>query len=311
VKVSLKKTIIVTFDLLLAVYLVMAFAAFNKPVESNNVCRKVSIGMENDGNSGFIDAKEIKRRLQNEGIYPVGKPMRYVDARKIEDRLKMSPFVKSAECYKTQDGQVFINITQLLPVIRIKADNGDDYYVDDKNSIMPNSSYTSDLIIATGHITRAFATNYMSPLGKAFMSNDLWKNLVEQIHVLPDNGIEIVPRVGEHVVHLGRLPEVRTRRDREKAISEFVERKMTRLEKFYKYGLSHAGWNKYYYIDMEFDNQIICKKRQVSAHHANTPAATVSNVNQTESNDTGQQKQPSRDTPDPKTQQAEHKKKIS
>ena len=39
-------------------------------------------------------------------------------------------------------------------------------------------------------------------------------------------------------------------------------RKMDRLEKFYKYGLSQAGWNKYSYINVEFDNQIICKKRQ-------------------------------------------------
>ncbi|MBF1500255.1 MAG: cell division protein FtsQ, partial [Prevotella pallens] len=26
-------------------------------------------------------------------------------------------------------------------------------------------------------------------------------------------------------------------------------------------GLSQAGWNKYSYIDVEFDNQIICKRR--------------------------------------------------
>ena len=37
---------------------------------------------------------------------------------------------------------------------------------------------------------------------------------------------------------------------------------MDRLEKFYKYGLSQAGWNKYSYINIVFDNQIICKKRQ-------------------------------------------------
>lgn len=36
---------------------------------------------------------------------------------------------------------------------------------------------------------------------------------------------------------------------------------MDRLKKFYIYGLSQAGWNKYSYIDVEFDNQIICKKR--------------------------------------------------
>jgi cell division protein FtsQ len=32
------------------------------------------------------------------------------------------------------------------------------------------------------------------------------------------------------------------------------------MRKFYLYGLNKAGWNKYSYINVEFDNQIICKK---------------------------------------------------
>ena len=32
--------------------------------------------------------------------------------------------------------------------------------------------------------------------------------------------------------------------------------------KFYQYGLSKVGWNKYSYINLEFDNQIICKKNK-------------------------------------------------
>ena len=51
---------------------------------------------------------------------------------------------------------------------------------------------------------------------------------------------------------------------REQAINDFVNKKMNRLEKFYKYGLSQAGWNKYSYINIEFDNQIICKKHKNS-----------------------------------------------
>lgn len=31
--------------------------------------------------------------------------------------------------------------------------------------------------------------------------------------------------------------------------------------KFYKYGLSKVGWNKYSYIDVELDNQIVCTLR--------------------------------------------------
>lgn len=248
-------------DVVLGIYLVLAFTAFNKPDETRTKCTKVNISIADENNNGFITVAEIKKRLVDGGIYPKGMPLRYVDARKIEERLKTSPFVKTAECYKTQDGQVFINITQLLPVIRIKADNGDDYYVDDKNSVMPNSSYVSNLIIASGSITPSFATNYISPMGKALMANDVWRNLIEQIHVLPDGGVELVPRVGDHIVYIGRLPDFQKKVSHEKLISDFINNKMNRLMKFYKYGLSYAGWNKYSYINLEFDNQIICKKR--------------------------------------------------
>ena len=145
--------------------------------------------------------------------------------------------------------------------MRIKSENGEDYYIDDQNCIMPNSHYTSDLIIATGKMSKNFAKNYVAPVSKVLMSNPLWLNLVEQINILPDKGIEIVPRIGDHIVLLGRLPYSNNKEKRTELITNFVEKKMERLEKFYKYGLNQAGWNKYSYINLEFDNQIICKKK--------------------------------------------------
>lgn len=116
------------------------------------------------------------------------------------------------------------------------------------------------MIIATGYINKWYAQKYVSLLSKALMTNELWRNQIEQINVLQDKGIELVPRVGNHVVYLGNLPEANAVEKREKDIQDFVNRKMSRLENFYKYGLSKAGWNKYSYINLEFDNQIICKK---------------------------------------------------
>ena len=147
-----------------------------------------------------------------------------------------------------------------MPIVRIKSINNEDYYVDDHYQIMPNTKYTSDMIIATGYINKWYAQKYVSLLSKALMTNELWRNQIEQINVLQDKGIELVPRVGNHVVYLGNLPEANAVEKREKDIQDFVNRKMSRLENFYKYGLSKAGWNKYSYINLEFDNQIICKK---------------------------------------------------
>ena len=264
-RINWKKSLLVTVDIVLAVYLLCAFTVFNKPDETARVCTKAKIVVADESSNGFINANEITKRLKSACLYPLGKLMRDINAREIEEKLKKSPFVKTAQCYKTEDGEVNVSITQLLPVIRVKADNGDDYYLDDKDCIMPNSLYTSDLIIATGNIPRWFARRYISPLGKAIMGNDMWKNLVVQVNVLPDRSIEIVPRIGDHIVHLGPLPEANSKEKRQELINQFVDRKLTRLEKFYKYGLAQAGWNKYSYIDIEFDNQIICRKTKETA----------------------------------------------
>lgn len=260
-KVSVSKVLLVAADTVLAVYLVLALAVFDKKGTPDTRCTGVKIDIADDAVNGFIDAREIKRRLVADGIYPIGKPLESIDTRRIEDMLKASPFVESAECYKTLRGNVYVSVTQRMPVIRIKADNGDDYYVDDNDRIMPKSDYTSDLVIVSGSVSRKFATDYISALGKALMANEMWSNLIEQIHVCPDRGIEIIPRVGDHVVYIGRLPDGEKRDEREKAIAAFIDRKLTRLVKFYKYGLSQVGWNKYSYINIEFDNQIICKKK--------------------------------------------------
>ncbi len=259
-RINWKKTIIIMLDIAIGIYLVFAFTKFNKPDESGKVCTKVNINIQDEMTNGFLDAKEIKKRLETKKLYPLEMPLHQVNARKIEEFLKQSPFVKSAECYKTQDGLVDISLTQRMPIVRIKSINNEDYYVDDHCQIMPNTRYTSDMIIATGHISKWYAKKYISLLSKALMTNEFWRNQIEQINVLPDKGIELIPRVGNHIIYIGYLPETNLAGKREKDIQVFINRKMTRLESFYKYGLSQAGWNKYSYINLEFDNQIICKK---------------------------------------------------
>ncbi len=246
---SWKKTAIITVDAILAVYLLLAITAFNRPDELNNVCGEVSINIQEGLAKGFLNANEIRSQLQRAKLYPLGDPMEQVNTRKIEESLLKNPFVEKAECYKTQTGRVNIELTQRLPVIRVKSDNGDDYYVDEYGNIMPNTSYTSDLVIATGPISRKYAQKVLTRIGNFLIHDQLWRSQAEQIIVLNDGTIEMVPRVGNHIVYLGNPTE--------------LDKKFDRLEKFYRYGLSKAGWNKYSYISLEFNNQIICKKRKL------------------------------------------------
>ena len=257
----LKEILSVTTCVVVAVYVVLALTSFNNPKETHPQCTKVIINVEDESTNGFLSAGEIKRILERNRLYPYKKRMDDINPRDIEDKLKDSPFVNTAQCYKTKDGCVFVSITQRLPIIRVKNVSGDDYYLDDHGGIMPNSKYTSDLIIATGYISKWYARRYLSLLAIEIMKDEFWRNQIVQINIRRDLGVELVPRVGDHIVYLGSLPQTKYINRRKAMIAGFVDQKLDRLRKFYKYGLSQAGWNKYSYIDLEFDNQIICKKK--------------------------------------------------
>lgn len=242
-----KKALLVAADTLLAAYLVVAVTAFTKPYDPSRVCTEVHIDVSDGSDDGFLTADETKALLLRMKLYPLGKRMDGIDARQLEEALCKSPFVNEAQCYKTAGGHVCIRLTQRTPVMRVKADNGEDYYVDNKGGIMPNTKYVADITIATGAISHKYAQRVLAPLGNVLAADRFWRDQVVQVNVLADGTVELVPRVGDHIVYLGE--------------PKGVERKLSRLLKFYKYGLGKAGWNKYSVVSVEFDNQIICKKR--------------------------------------------------
>jgi len=257
----LKKISLIILDVLLMGYLVLAITSFNKPDETAIVCNSVYIDIVDASSSGFIDKDEVLSRMRKYNIYPKGKAFDDIDCRKIEDVLSGTPFVRTVDCFKNQNGDVTVSVTQRMPVLRIKANDGADYYIDDKDCIMPKSECTADLIVATGSFTAEYAKGRLSPFARALMNNAFTRNLVEQIHVTEDKGIEIVPRLGSHIVYLGPLPSGETSEETKQMIEDFAEEKFTTLEKFYKYGLSQkAGWDVYSDINLEYDNQIICKR---------------------------------------------------
>ena len=81
-----------------------------------------------------------------------------------------------------------------------------------------------------------------------FLQEDrFWREQVEQIHVTPKQEIVLVPRIGNHIIEIGK--------------ADNLEKKLAKLEEFYKEGLSKVGWNKYNKINIEFDKQVICTKK--------------------------------------------------
>ena len=286
IRINWKYCALIVIDLVIAVYLVIAMTSWNKPDEKPRLCNKVEINIEDENENGFLKTAEVKTLLEKKSLYPLNRRTDEINTREIENILLKTAFVNTAQCYITTEGNVKLSLTQRTPIVRVKAESGEDYYIDDNGGVMPNSQYTSDMIIVTGLLNKQYACKYISILASTIMADDLWRNQIEQINVLKDKTIEIVPRVGDHIINIGMLPNSRYPERRKELVSEFVKKQLQRIELFYKYGLSEAGWNKYSYISVEFANQVICTNRDGQKHQIARPIAIAQPAPQPENSTT-------------------------
>ena len=272
----MKKAFFIISDIIIGVYLVLAITSWNKPAPAVKDCQKVTIRIADENNYGFLTKVEIQRLLKQRGLYPLGQPITATNPRKIETELKRMPFVSDAQCSVTQQGHVYITVMQRTPLIRIKNILNQDFYIDDNGGIMPNSQYVSNLMIATGYINKSYATKYISVIAHFLMEDELWSKEIEQINITRDKQVELIPRNSEHVVNIGKMPQINDADPPSKkyvAINDYLKRQLTRLELFYRYvpqtleppipndTTNALNSQSYDYIDLEYNNQIICQRR--------------------------------------------------
>lgn len=243
----IKKILFALSVALIAAYLILSATAFN--VEPHGqVCKDFDLLIKDSVNARFVTKKEVTAILKKDETYPVGRPMEAIVCKTMEETLAKHPLIDEVECYKTPNGKVTIEVTQRIPVMRVMARNGENYFIDNKGGIMPSQAKcVAHLAIATGNVDKAFATNELYAFAQYLRKNKFWNAQIEQINVLPTKEIELVPRVGNHIVFLGKMDD--------------YENKLERLKHFYKKGLNKVGWNKYKRINVEFGNQIICTRK--------------------------------------------------
>jgi cell division protein FtsQ len=77
--------------------------------------------------------------------------------------------------------------------------------------------------------------------------DNFWSAQIDQIWIDQDNEIDLIPRVGNQVIHLGTI--------------ENLDGKLRNLAAFYEKVLPEVGWNKYSVINLEYKDEIVCKRR--------------------------------------------------
>lgn len=244
----LKKVLIIIFVLVTGSYLILAMTHFNL-YPSNLKCNKIEIIIKDSSDIDLFTKCCVAGILRDHHIQLVGAPMNKINTRLLESTIRRYPLVQSVECYKTLGGKVLIQIVQRIPVLHVMNGDGANYFLDRAGHVLPAKGMAIYRPVVTGKVDKVFATKILYKIGNYIYDNVFWRSLIEQINLLPSWNIELVPRIGNHIVYLGHADNYGT--------------KLNRLKIFYEKGLNRIGWNKYSRISLEFGNQIICTKREV------------------------------------------------
>ena len=246
-----------------AIYLVI-IPLFFAQMHYSEPCKKISITIADSSDYHFVTKRDIQNTIINSNRNLLGKTVRDIKIDEIEKTLDRYRELKIAEAFISIDGTLHIYTDQRTPIMRVMANNGGDYYVDNEGVVVRRRNlYTPRLHIVGGNINISQAMlNGVSVLDTSIKytilkdiyylvnylnSDNFWSAQIDQIFVDSYDEIDLIPRVGNHIIHLGS--------------AEDYKDKLRNLRVFYDKVLPEVGWDKYSNINLAFKDQIVCKRR--------------------------------------------------
>ena len=216
----------------------------------------------------FIDKDEVTEVVNDLGYLKDSTLMVNVDPRRIEHVLENNAFIQSAEVYEQLNGVLHADVKVRQPILRIYTQTGQSVYLDDEGKFMPLShQYAARTPITNGYVS----VNLRSLIGRNILEiadslehpdiavirelylivnkcreDEFWKAQFNQFYVNANHEIEIIPRVGDHIVLVGDAKN--------------IDKKLNKLRLFYNKGLNKTGWNEYKTINLKYANQVVCSK---------------------------------------------------
>jgi cell division protein FtsQ len=250
-------------SIVIPVLYLVAMPAWLTSRSNSIICSGISIEIVDSAYYNLVTKREIINLVNSSGIGIIGGDFKKISLDEIEQKIAKLRELKVAEVYTTVDGSLNIYADQRNPIMRVITGGGD-YFVDDEGVVIRRRKlYTPRLQVVEGNVRiTSQMLNGVSVLDTAIkksilkdiyqlvkftMEDNFWAAQIDQFYVDNKNEIDLIPRLGNHKIHLGTI--------------ENYEGKLRNLETFYREVLPEAGWNKYDLINLEFKDQIVCRKR--------------------------------------------------
>ena len=226
-------------------------------------CLGLEITIADSSKHRFVTENDILNAVRSTGIKISGKKLNEIPLALVEEKVKSFRELKTAEVWYSNDRKVHIWCDQREPVIRVVASYGGDFFIDREGVIMRRHNlYTphlqileADMIFNPAQMTgmNIYESDKTADLVEAmelirYIRNDsFWNSMIDYLSMSRDGRITMVPRIGRHVIKLGK--------------PENYEEKLDNLLVFYREAMPKAGWDTYKAINLEYKGQIVCQRR--------------------------------------------------
>lgn len=253
-----KRSILATIFIITAVVLVSGYIIYANwsfsSIDKQIICKNLEIKFLDKEKIKLISQTDIAEILVRENLNPIGILYGKIYTEKIEKAILKNPMVKSVECYKTPSGIIYLEVKQRIP--RFIVLGSQNQYVDDDKMFFPVSLNNAvDVPVVTGLVTKKIIDNNLFDFVNYIADDSFWDAQIEQIHIRPDQKVELITRVGDAVILMGSLDN--------------YEKKLTKLFRLYHQVFNNIGWNKYETINLQFKEQIVCKHRKNKSTNIN------------------------------------------
>lgn len=235
---------ILSFLLLFSIIILFRFSYVS---QQSDFCEQINIEI-NDFDHSLITTDEVRNILANVEKNLDSIPLSEIPFFELEQSLENHCYIKNAEVYFDSFGNINVDVENKVPIVRIHKENGDDFYLDKEGSKFPvSSNYTKNVLVANGFVEDSLVLKSILKVSRYVCENSLWNSQITQVFINDKKEIELVPRVGNHVIILGD--------------ANSLEEKFENLKLFYSDGVKQTGWRKYKEISLKYKNQIVCVKR--------------------------------------------------
>ncbi len=206
---------------------------------------EVKVIIDYSNGNHFVTNKVINEILSaaNDGFPQV--PLHKINVTQIENELDSFPFIKNAQVYKTNNGHLFTDIVQEVPVVRVSS-NGESFYLTQEGRKIPLSDqYSAKVYLLNGKISKEEFPK-ISELANAINEDNLLKNLVAGILKDTHNSFILLMVDGKYTLEIGEITH--------------LKEKIENFNIFYNQYLSRTDESPYRKISVKYINQIIASR---------------------------------------------------